>query len=51
MKAEHFTNIHCKNREALIEKADHALLDLMNNPSKVSSASTPIGNYLGYSHR
>jgi transposase len=42
MKAEHFTNIHCKNTAALIERADHALLDLMNNPSKVASATTPI---------
>jgi transposase len=42
MKAEHFTNIHCKNTAALIERADHALLDLMNNPSKVASAATPI---------
>lgn len=42
MKAEHFMNIHCKNTAALIERADHALLDLMNNPSKVASAATPI---------
>ena len=46
MKAEHFANIHCKNRAALIERADHALLDLMDNPRKVASAATPIGNEL-----
>ena len=43
MKAEHFANIHCKNRSALIERADHALCDLMDNPTKVASAATPIG--------
>ena len=43
MKAEHFPNIHCKNRAALIERADHALCDLMDNPTKVASAATPIG--------
>lgn len=42
MKMEHFTNIHCKNTAALIERADHALLELMGNPSKVASAATPI---------
>jgi len=46
MKAEHFANIHCKNRAALIERADHALCDLMDNPKKVASAATPIGNEL-----
>jgi transposase len=44
MKAEHFANIHCRNKAALIEKADHALCELMDNPTKVSSAATPIGN-------
>jgi transposase len=42
MKAEHFVNIHCRNRAALIERADHALCDLMDNPKKVASAATPI---------
>ena len=42
MKAEHFANIHCKNKAALIERADHALCDLMDNPIKVASAATPI---------
>lgn len=44
MKAEHFANIHCRNNGALIEKADHALCELMDNPTKVASAATPIGN-------
>jgi transposase len=42
MKAEHFTNIHCRNKAALIERADHALCELMDNPQKVASAATPI---------
>ena len=42
MKAEHFTNIHCRNKAALIERADHALCELMDNPKKVASAATPI---------
>jgi transposase len=42
MKAEHFANIHCKNKAALIERADHALCALMSNPTKVASAATPI---------
>jgi transposase len=42
MKAEHFANIHCKNTAALIERADHALCELMDNPQKVASAATPI---------
>ena len=46
MKAEHFANIHCRNKGALIEKADRALCELMDNPTKVASAATPIGNKL-----
>lgn len=46
MKAEHFANIHCRNKAALIEKADFALCDLMDNPKKVASAAAPIGNEL-----
>jgi len=46
MKAEHFTNIHCRNQAALIERVDHALCELMDNPTKVASAATPIGNEL-----
>jgi transposase len=42
MKAEHFANIHCRNKTALIERADHALCELMDNPTKVASAATPI---------
>jgi len=44
MKAEYFANIHCRNKGALIEKADHALCELMDNPIKVASAATPIVN-------
>ena len=44
MKAEYFTAIHCRNKAALIERADHALCELMDNPTKVVSAATPIGN-------
>lgn len=43
MKAEHFANIHCRNKAALIERADRALCELMDNPTKVASAATPIG--------
>jgi hypothetical protein len=46
MKAEPFANIHCRNRAALIERADHALCELMDNPIKVASAATPIVTYL-----
>jgi hypothetical protein len=42
MKAEYFCNIHCRNKDALIERADRALCDLMDNPVKVASAATPI---------
>jgi len=42
MKAEHFANIHCRNKAALIETADRALGELMDNPTKVASAATPI---------
>jgi len=44
MKADHFTNIHCRNKAALIERADRALCELMDNPTKVASAATPIEN-------
>ena len=46
MKAEHFTNIHCRNKAALIERADYALCDLMDNPQKVASAAGSIRNEL-----
>jgi len=42
MKAEHFPNLHCRNKAALIERVDYALCDLMDNPKKVASAATPI---------
>jgi hypothetical protein len=30
------------NKAALIERADHALCDFMDNPKKIASAATPI---------
>jgi transposase len=42
MKADHFANIHCRNKAALIERADIALCDFMDNPKKIASAATPI---------
>lgn len=42
MKADHFSNLHCRNKAALIETADKALCELMDNPRKVASAATPI---------
>ena len=44
MKAEYFANLHCRTTAALIERADHALCELMDDPVKVASAATPIGN-------
>jgi hypothetical protein len=44
MKAEYFSHIHCKNKAALIETADHALCELMDNPRKVASAATSKWN-------
>jgi transposase len=44
MKAEYFAHIHCRNKAALIERADQALCALMDNPKKIASAATPIGN-------
>jgi transposase len=44
MKADNFANIHCRNKTALIERADQALCALMDNPTKVASAATPFGN-------
>jgi len=42
MKGEYFANLHCRNKAALIERADYALCELMSNPTKVVSAATPI---------
>jgi transposase len=42
LKAEWFNHIHCKNLEALMQRADVALCDLIKNPEKVASATTPI---------
>ncbi|HUJ67903.1 MAG TPA: IS630 family transposase [Syntrophorhabdales bacterium] len=44
MKADHFTNTHFRTKAALIERADRALCELMDNPEKVASGATPIGN-------
>jgi hypothetical protein len=44
MKADHFTNIHCRTKAALIARADHALCDFMDNPAKVVSAAKPKWN-------
>ena len=44
MKADHFSNIHCRNKAALIQKADRALCELVDNPTKAASAATPIEN-------
>jgi transposase len=44
MKAEYFSNIHCRNKAALLERADQALCALMDNPAKVSSAAGSFGN-------
>ena len=46
MKQEWFNNIHCKDIETLIARADSALLDLIENPQKVASMATPIRNDL-----
>jgi len=42
MKADHFANLHCRNKAALIQRADQALCELMDNPQKVASAAAPI---------
>jgi hypothetical protein len=42
MKAEQFANIHCRSTVVLIERADRALCDLMDSPTKVASAAPPI---------
>jgi transposase len=44
MKAEYFANIHCRNKAALIERADQALCALMDDPKKIAFAATAIGN-------
>ena len=43
MKADYFSRIHCRTRASLIEVADRALCELMDDPKKVLSAATPIG--------
>jgi hypothetical protein len=42
MKAEYFCDINCRNEAALIDRANHALCELMENPTKIASAATPI---------
>lgn len=44
MKADYFCNLHCRTKAALIERADHALCELMDNPEKVASAAGSTGN-------
>lgn len=39
MKANWFANIRCKDRQALIARADKALLDLINNPENVAKTT------------
>jgi len=39
MKAEHLSQLHCRNKAALQGIADKALLDLMDNPQKVASVT------------
>ena len=46
MKANWFANIRCKNRQALIERADKALLDLIHNPEKVAKTTAAIATEL-----
>jgi hypothetical protein len=42
MKADYFSHIHCGTRASLIEIADRALCELMDDPKKVISAAIPI---------
>jgi len=46
MKAEHFAQLHCRSKAALQAVADKALLDLMDNPQKVASATGSKSNDL-----
>jgi len=46
MKANWFANIRCKNRQALIERADQALLDLIRNPERVAKTTASIATKL-----
>jgi transposase len=39
MKSKWFANIRCKDREALIKRADCALLDLIQNPENVAQTT------------
>jgi transposase len=42
MKAAWFANIHCKNRQALIARADQALLDMIHHPERVAQTTASI---------
>ena len=42
MKAEWFNHVHCKDLDALMKRADDALLDLIGDPHKVARVATPI---------
>jgi len=41
MKANWFANIRCKDRKALIERADQALIDMIHNPQEVVKTTAP----------
>jgi transposase len=43
MKAEWFNNIHCKTYEALMDRADLAILDLINQPQRVAKTTSLKG--------
>lgn len=46
MKATWFANIHCKDRKALMERADQALLDLIQHPERVTKTTASIATDL-----
>ena len=41
MKSKWFANVRCKDRQALIERTDKALLDLIQNPEDVAKTTAP----------
>jgi len=43
MKAEWFNNIHCKTYEALMDRADLAILDLIKQPLRVANTTSLNG--------
>jgi len=42
MKATWFANIHCKDQQTLIARADQALRDLIDNPQRVAKTTASI---------